>query len=149
MNLTPHFTEEELIASNKATQLGIDNSPSDEIRNNLFTLADGLERVRAVLGCAMNISSGYRCPKLNAANNGAKNSAHMQGLAADFTAPGFGDPLAVAHALVAHKEAIGFNRIINEGHWCHIDFPVEGSKPAGLVLTARFGTDGTTYEKGL
>lgn len=149
MNLTPHFTEEELIASEKAKQLGIDNSPSDEVRENLFTLADGLERVRAVLGCAMHISSGYRCPKLNAANKGAKKSAHMQGLAADFTAPDFGDPLAICKAIVAHKDVIGFNRLINEGRWVHVDFPVEGEKAACVILTARFGTDGTTYTKGL
>jgi len=148
MNLSPHFTEAELTASSKATQLGIDNTPNDEIRDNLATLADGLERVRSVLGCAMGVSSGYRCPKLNAANKGAKRSAHMQGLAADFTAPAFGDPLAIVKAIVANKQAIGFNRVINEGHWVHVDFPIEGSKPAFTVLTAHFSASGTTYTEG-
>ena len=148
MNLSPHFTEEELTASSTGQRLGINNAPSDEIRDNLATLADGLERVRAMLGCAMHIDSGYRCPKLNAAVKGAKNSAHLNGLAADFVAPGFGTPQEIVARLVASSAVIGFNRIIQEGTWVHIDFPEEGTPPAYIVLTAHFSASGTTYTRG-
>lgn len=149
MNLTAHFTEEELTKSSRASQLGIDNTPTNEIRENLYTLADGLERIRSLLGCAMFIDSGYRCPKLNTAIKGAKNSAHMLGLAADFVAPNCGTPLEVTRLIVAHKESIGFNKIIMEGRWVHVDFPKEGDKPSLTILTAHFGPGGTTYTNGV
>lgn len=149
MNLSAHFTDTELTASTKAVALGIDNTPSVEILDSLHTLASGLERVRAVLGAPIRVSSGYRSPKLNRALKGAKNSAHMLGLAADFTAPGFGDPLAIVKAIVAHKDLIGFDQVINEGTWVHVGFPEEGKAPRLEVLTAHFGPSGTTYTKGL
>lgn len=149
MNLSAHFTDAELTASAKAVALGIDNTPSVEILDSLHTLAGGLERVRAVLGAPIRVSSGYRSPKLNRALKGAKNSAHMLGLAADFTAPGFGDPLAIVKAIVAHKDLIGFEQVINEGTWVHVSFPEEGKAPALEVLTAHFGPAGTTYTKGV
>ena len=47
------------------------------------------------------ISSGYRSPKLNKAIGGSSTSAHMSGLAADFSCPGFGTPLAICKELQA------------------------------------------------
>ena len=45
MRLTPHFTLEELTFSETATRLGIDNTPSIEVKQNLEKLALGLENV--------------------------------------------------------------------------------------------------------
>ena len=150
MNLTPHFSVAELTASSTGLRLGIDNAPSDEILDNLAALADGLERIRALLGCAMHIDSGYRGPKLNAAVKGAKNSAHLKGLAADFVAPAFGSPLEIARLIAANAESLGINRVINEGHWVHVDFPEEGRAPAHIVLTAHFRPGSvTTYTMGV
>lgn len=39
---------------------------------------------RAELGFALKISSGYRCPKHNAAVGGVPNSMHLKGRAVDF-----------------------------------------------------------------
>lgn len=149
MNLTPNFSLAELIHSDTATRLGIDNSPSDEILDNLHTLASGLERVRTFLQKPIRINSGYRCPKLNAAVKGAKESAHLRGLAADFTCEAFGKPIDIVKLLIEQKEAVGFNRIIQEGTWVHIDFPAEGEKPQYKILTAHFGPGGTTYSAGV
>lgn len=146
--LSAHFSIEELIRSTVGQRLGIDNTPSAQILDNLYTLAGGLERVRFVLGATMHIDSGYRCPKLNAELKGAKDSAHMKGLAGDFIAPDFGTPAEIVDAIVAQKEAVGFNRVIMEGSWVHIDFPPEGEAPKFTVLTAHFGPGGTTYSLG-
>ena len=68
MQLTAHFSLEELIASETATRSGIDNTPPSELMPNLRALADGLEKVRAALGGRpIHINSGYRCPALNKA----------------------------------------------------------------------------------
>lgn len=98
--LTPHFTLEELCQSDYAVRHGIDNSAPASLHDSLLMLAEGLERVRLVLGYPLRINSGYRCGKLNTAIGGAKNSAHTEGRAADFVCPAFGTPLEICLRLV-------------------------------------------------
>jgi len=148
MMLSAHFSEDELTRSNTAIRKGIDNSPDYHVKANLIVLANGLERVRSALGAPMNISSGYRGPKLNAAVGGSRNSDHMQGLAADFTAINFGTPLEICHWLNLQKDQIGFQQLIHEGRWVHISFPDEGA-PKLEILTAHFTPSGVTYTRGL
>lgn len=143
MKLTDHFTLEELCFSSTAERLGIDNTPDDAIVVNMRSLAQGLERVRGLLGLAMHIDSGYRCPELNAAVKGAEKSAHMRGFAADFICPQYGDPLRIVQAVVASD--IGFDQCIQEGTWVHISFDPRMKRE---VLTAHFGPGGTTYSAG-
>ena len=80
------FTLRELTRSATATRLGIDNTPSDEIIDNLQLLCDKvLDPLHRRWGAAIRVSSGYRCPRLNRVVGGAKGSMHMSGLAADIT----------------------------------------------------------------
>ena len=65
MNLSPNFTLEELTHSETAVRLGIDNTPTVEVIDNLKFLAERLEDVRSILRCPMLISSGFRCHVLN------------------------------------------------------------------------------------
>ena len=138
--LSEHFTEEELILSQTAARQGIDNSPSPAILANLGRLAGVLEEVRALLGgVPILVSSGYRCPKLNEAVDGAKNSAHKDGLAADFTAPAFGSVVQVAQKIAA--SAIGYDQLIHEyGTWVHIGLAKEGAETRRQELTIFKGT---------
>ena len=53
------------------------------------------------------ISSGYRCPELNAAVGGSKTSQHMKAQAIDFTCPGFGDPSEDRRETDAHADSPG------------------------------------------
>ena len=146
MNLSSHFTLDELTFSETAVRRCIDNSPDADVFANIKMLAQGLERVRSILGYPMHISSGYRCPKLNSAIGGSKSSAHMQGLAADFTCHEFGTPYDVCVALEHEKGYIGFDQLIMEGKWVHIAF---SDNPRGEVLTAHFIGGGVSYTKGL
>lgn len=145
MNLTSHFTLEELTDSDLAERKGIDNTPSSEIVSNLYVLADGLERARTVLGEPITITSGYRSPKLNSSLGGAKNSQHTQGLAADFKVQNM-TPREVCFVLMENEDFVRFDQLIQEGKWTHISF---SDNPRGEVLTAHFGSMGTTYTKGL
>lgn len=151
IQLSPHFTLTELIESDTAQRLGINNVPTDdEVLDNLHTLAAGLERVRAALDDApILISSGYRSPRLNAAIKGSKNSAHCLGLAADFRAPAFGSPIEISRELAARAGFVGFDQLIFEGTWVHVAFPPADQDPREEVLTAHFGPGGAMYTRGV
>lgn len=147
MQLSDHFSLEELIASETAVRLGIDNTPSEALIPNLFVLARGLESVRAALGGRpIHVNSGYRCRALNSKIGGAKNSLHMLGLAADIICPSYGSPLAVCRTIAA--AGLRPDQIIHEfSQWCHISFVLPGDKPRGQMLTIFSAARG--YEIGL
>jgi hypothetical protein len=118
--LSPHFSLEELTRSEMSVRKGIDNSPSQSVKNNLITLATNLELVRSLLNSPLHISSGYRCFALNKAIGGSDNSAHVEGYAADFTCSAFGTPKDIVNAI--KKSNIQLDQCIEEGTWVHISF---------------------------
>lgn len=148
--LTEHFSFAELTDSDTATRLGIANLPDYATLSNLHFLAAGLEKVREALGdVPIAISSGYRSPALNAAIKGAPSSAHIRGLAADFRAPAFGSPVAVAKALAPLVAELKIDQLICEGTWVHVAFAEHWERPRGNVLTAHFDGGGVRYTAGL
>jgi hypothetical protein len=119
MNLSPHFTLAELTQSQTAAREGLDNTPPAEMVDALRKTAELLERVRALLGKPILVSSGYRSPRVNRAVGGAAQSAHMLGCAADFSCPSFGSPLEICRAIAASD--ISFDQLIHEFRaWVHI-----------------------------
>ena len=131
MNLTPHFTLEEMTASQSAARLGLDNTPPAEMVEALKRTAQLIEEVRALLGKPVLVSSGYRSPAVNRAVGGAANSAHMLGCAADFSCPAFGSPLDICRAVAASD--IAFDQLIHEFRaWVHIAW---APSPRRMVLT--------------
>lgn len=145
INLSQHFTLDELVFSSTAVRLGIDNSAPQEVATNLATLAVTLEKVRDILGNnPMHIDSGYRCEALNKAVGGVPSSAHVIGFAADFICAAFGQPPAIVRALA--NSGISFDQLIEEGTWVHISVD---PRMRGQVLTAQF-TDGiASYTQGV
>ena len=134
MTLTEHFSLEEFTVSNTGERLGIDNTPESlRIRANLIRTAELMERIRELLGVAIVITSGYRCPALNKAVGGAANSAHMEGLAADFIAPAFGTPYDVCRALAQNLTEFGIDQLIFEHTWTHVG--LRDGEPRKQVLT--------------
>ena len=89
--LTPHFTLHEFCHSRTAALRGIPNRPTASVLDNLKRLARALETIRehAVDGAPIIVSSGYRCPELNAAVGGVPTSNHVLGRAADIICPRF------------------------------------------------------------
>ena len=144
MDLTEHFTLEELIFSSTGLRLAIDNLPSAEIVEHLKVTAAGLEQVRSLLGEPLLIDSGYRSVALNKAVGGVPSSAHVTGYAADFVCPSFGAPMAIVHAIV-YDSSIEFDQVIQEGTWVHISF-APGMR--NEVLTAHFAGGKATYSEG-
>jgi hypothetical protein len=128
MHLSEHFSLEEATASQTATRLGIKNEPTPPILDNMQRAAKGLELVRALLGCAVLVSSWYRCLRLNRSIGSSDTSAHTRGWAIDFSSPRFGTPRAIVEAI--SKSSIAFDQLILEGvskdkphgAWVHISF---------------------------
>lgn len=84
MQLTKNFTLQEMVQSPTARKKGIDNTPTDKVTGYLKALCETvLQPIRDEWGEPIIVTSGYRCPKLNVAIGGAKNSDHMFGAAAD------------------------------------------------------------------
>lgn len=118
--LTEHFTWAESVIT---THREIDNTiHSQEVLDNIPKTAVKLEKVRALLNSPIIVSSWYRCPELNAAVGGAKNSDHMRGAAVDFIAPQFGTPYEIAKRIAADSSLIGFKQLILEHTWVHISW---------------------------
>jgi len=126
MKLTEHFTLKELTDSNKARELGVDNTPGPDALQQLHRTAQMLERVRAHLGGhPVTPTSGFRNRRVNEAVGGTTSSDHVQGMAADVVVPGFGTPYEVAKALAPHVAALGIGQLIYEvsakgSRWVHL-----------------------------
>lgn len=140
-----HFTLDEMIYSETAIRLGIDNRPGPQEEKNLSILMDLNEKVRSLLGDnIMRVSSGYRCLELNEARGGSLSSQHMKGQANDFRCPAFGTSKEVAQKIADSR--IPFDQLIYEGSWVHISWDYA---PRGMVLTASFGQGGASYMEGV
>jgi zinc D-Ala-D-Ala carboxypeptidase len=134
--LSPHFTLDEMIASQTASRMGLNNMPDATGMNNLKRLCnDCLEKIRDLLGGKpILISSGYRGPEVNKAVGGSTTSAHMVGLAADFTCPGFGSPEAICKFLNSRMASLGIDQLIWEyDSWVHVG--LRDGEPRNMALT--------------
>ena len=134
MNLTPHFTLDELTASESAERNGWDNTPNDAELENLKRLADFLEQVNVVLGGKpIMINSAFRSKKVNDSVGSKDTSQHRIGCAADIRVPGM-TPDQVVRKVIA--SGIGYDQVIREfDRWTHISIPnVDGGKPRGSAL---------------
>lgn len=78
MRLSPNFTLIEM-----ACKCGCGGEQAPAIVANLMRVAAMLEKVRAVCGKPLHVTSGFRCAKHNAKVGGADGSRHLTGEAAD------------------------------------------------------------------
>ena len=119
MNLSPHFTLEELTRSEVALRNGWDNTPTLAETENLQRLAQLLEKVKeAVGGKPVMINSGFRSKQVNDAVGSKDTSQHRLGCAADIRVPGM-TPRQVVDACIF--KSVLFDQIILEfDAWTHI-----------------------------
>lgn len=141
MNLTPHFTLEELTASETADRNGWDNTPSDAELANLRRLADFLEQIKALLGGKpIMINSAYRSKAVNDAVGSKDTSQHRIGCAADIRVPGM-TPDDVVRKIMASR--LPFDQVIREfDRWTHVSIPnhVSDSPRRQVLIIDRMGT---------
>ncbi len=146
MQISEHFTLEELCLSKAAARLGLDNSPSPAIRTNLKLVATLMEKIRTLLGNnPIVVHSGYRSSQVNKAVGGVDTSAHCHGLACDFVCPAFGSSVQVALAIL--ESDIEYDQLILEYGWVHAGLPQKGLISRREALTKR--SPGAGYEIGI
>lgn len=139
-----NFSIKELTYSTKAVEKGISNVPGTKELANLMYVITQLERVRTILGDnPLLISSGYRCKALNAAVGGVSTSAHVQGLAVDFTCSGYGNTTQIVDAI--YKSDVQYDQLILEypnksTTWVHLGFAAKGDTPRKQTLVTTAGT---------
>jgi len=132
MNMSPHFTLEEMTVSETAARKGISNVPDNSALVNLRRLALFLESLREKLGKPIKINSAYRSPEVNGSVGGAKTSQHCLGLAADIRVPGM-TPDQVVRAIKA--SGLVYDQLIREyDSWTHVSIPVNGHAARKMAL---------------
>ena len=133
MNLSDHFTLEELTYSDISVRHNLDNSPSGDVVVNLTRLAKFLEVVRSLLSKPIHINSAYRSTNVNNLLGSKPTSQHCIGCAADITVSGM-TPDQVIKAIVNSK--IAYDQVIREfDSWVHISIPAnETVKPRKQAL---------------
>lgn len=130
-----YFTIAELCASSTATEKGIDNTPTPGITQNLERLvANVLDPLREAWGKPIVVTSGYRCPELNKAVGGAKNSHHMQGMAADISTGNKVDNRRLFQKIL--DLGLPFTQLIDEKgfSWIHVSYDTSNLKRQVLKL---------------
>lgn len=144
MKLTDHFALEEFTISTTALAHGIKNTPTAEQMENIKNLAEQMEKVRALFNAVIEITSGYRNPRVNKLVGGVPNSAHALGHAADFHVHGLHDLDA---AKKIRDSGLKFDQLIYEKNRCvHISFDPNQMRQQVLRQP---GGPGSKVHKGL
>ena len=124
MRLSPHFTLEEMEASDTARRYGICNKATSDIVKNLAYLCHNcLEPLRELLDKPIIITSGYRCDKLNQKVKGSMNSQHRYGQAVDIMVQGMSPRVLY---LFIKMSGLDYDQLILEqtksATWVHISY---------------------------
>jgi len=119
MNLSPHFTYDELTHTDHRD---LDNTPNEHELENLKRLASFLEEVKTVLGGKpIMVNSAFRSKAVNDAVGSKDTSQHRIGCAADIRVPGM-TPDEVVKAIIASD--LQFDQVIREfDRWTHVSVP--------------------------
>jgi uncharacterized protein YcbK (DUF882 family) len=119
MNLTEHFTLEELTHTDHRT---LENTPNETEQANIQRLAEFLEAVKTLLGGKpIMVNSAFRSKAVNDAVGSKDTSQHRIGCAADIRVPGM-TPDQVVRAIIASN--LGFDQVIREfDRWTHVSIP--------------------------
>jgi hypothetical protein len=131
MNLSPHFTLEELTFTDHRE---FDNTPDDTELANLVRLANFLEQVKELLGGKpIMVNSAFRCEAVNQAVGSTDRSQHRRGCACDFRVPGM-TPDEVVQAITASD--LKYDQCIREfDRWTHVSIPnTEQAEPRNMAL---------------
>lgn len=151
-----YFTLGELVRSETAVRLGLDNTPTPEIAEHLrelvVQLLDPLReawaarcRIEGWGSPALIVSSGYRSAELNRAVGGAAASAHCAGYAAD-TIPANGRLRAYKTFCREFLADRAFDQLISENErpdgtpgWMHIGYRTRDGRQRRELLSMRRG----------
>jgi zinc D-Ala-D-Ala carboxypeptidase len=131
MNLTPHFTLEELTHTDHRE---LENTPNEAELANIQRLAEFLEQLKTVLGGKpVMVNSAFRSKAVNDAVGSKDTSQHRVGCAADIRVPSM-TPDEVVRAIIG--SGLGYDQVIREfDRWTHVSIPNQaGGTPRKQAL---------------
>lgn len=115
-----YFSIEEMC---KTDHKGIQNIPNDIQKNNLTILINEcLDKIRESYGGPINVSSGFRCAKLNEAVGGAKTSQHERGQAADLKCADNKKLIQIIEKLGIYDQLIYEYGTDTQPGWVHVSY---------------------------
>lgn len=115
-----YFNIKEMTKSQTAELYHINNTPTEEVAENLKKVMYILDMVRVYIGKPILINSGYRCKKLNEMVGGVQNSMHTKGLAADFRTKGKEDINTIFEFLKKNQKELKIIELINYKTFIHM-----------------------------
>ena len=148
--ISKHISNKEGVYSRTALRLNIDNTPTQDHKQNMRLLAENIfEPLRAYVGGPIKINSFYRSPKLNKAIGGSARSQHCNGQAIDIDDT-FGRATN-AEMFEFIKKHLNFDQMIWEfgddknPNWVHISY-VSENKNRNRCLKAYKENNKTNYK---
>ncbi len=143
MKIGKYLSLNDIIKSQTAIRLGIDNEPGEaELKNIAYITGTLFYKVKDRFPDCF-VSSFYRCAALNKAIGGASGSQHEKGEAIDI------DSSVFNKAIFAFIRTLPFDQLIWEGgdnnnpDWVHVSLKREGNRRQ--ILRAVFHKGKTTY----
>ena len=133
--MSKYFTIEELCHSDTANARGIDNTPTEEVKENLQALIENvLDPLREAYGKPIYVNSGYRCPTLNKAVGGVSTSEHQSGRAADIDTHDYEENKKLFKLI--QELNLPFRQLIDESNlsWVHVSYNPNDIKRQVLKL---------------
>ena len=120
MNLSPHFTFDELTRTGQTALQAKNREEAKQYMKALTDLAAMLEVIRAKFG-PVRVTSAFRGPSVNSAAKGSKSSQHLVGEAADI---GCGVSDEELHKWIVTESGLKYGQCILEKppgkSWVHI-----------------------------
>ena len=139
MNLTEHFTYEEMTRTDYAEFLDENRRRGGPYVPNMVQVCNRLEKVRAFFNCPVIVESCFRYPALNAHIKGSPNSQHMTGDAADFKLRDHKDFTSLKFVFLWCMNHVDYGQLIlenpkNSNPWIHIGLPRPGRAKTQYVF---------------
>jgi len=143
MRLSRNLSLHEMVKSNTATRLNIDNKPSDEHLSNMILWAENIfQPIRNHFGEPIFISSGYRSAKLNKVIGGSEYSQHCNGMAGDIDQDNRASGVTNRDIFDFILDHLNFDQLILEypdedenPEWVHVSY-ISKEQNRNQVLTA-------------
>lgn len=134
MKLSKNLSLSEVIKSNTAIRLGIDNTPTFEHQENLHLIAQKVfQPLRDHFDAPILVSSGYRSEALNKAIGGSATSQHSKGEALDLDNDALVNP-SNSDIFYYIFDWLDFDQLIwekgdaNNPDWVHVSYKKSGNR---------------------
>ena len=153
MQLSENLTLAEVVKSNTAKRLGIDNTPTAEHLHNLKLVAQNIfQPIREHFKKPINVSSGYRSKALNDATPGSSTtSQHCSGEALDLDQDSMNTGITNKMVFDYIKNNLDFDQLIWEfgtdtnPDWVHVSYESNGRQRKQILKAIRVNGK-TTYK---